>query len=258
MQSGLRNTKDGKKKNLMRTAAATAATAATAAGCYLVYRHRQSLRQSLRQLVLPPPVAPPPAEDEDMCAICIERPVEAVKTQCNHRFCLACFRSWASRQDPPQSTARCPLCTTAVVRLTPEAWPQATAEALERTRWLVGYNLEAALTVKLAWASRALEAVRAITGGFAIGLYVLSGHAWEQAHESMRFSFAVRIIPASAPASVVLPCIPAIGRARWRWQSFLAKFTFSAYHWYRHQPRIPTFILATDRNTTVTIKAYLR
>ena len=175
----------------MRVVAATASVAAAAVASYVLFRHRSALRQ----LVLPPPVQPPPVDDEDACAICLERPQEAVKTQCNHRFCLDCFRSWASRQVPPNSTARCPLCTTTVVRLTPEAWPDATSAALDRTRWLVGYNLEATLTVKLAWASRALEAVRSLSGSVAVGLYVLSGHAWEQAHESMRYSFAPVPVP---------------------------------------------------------------
>ena len=115
-------------------------------------------------------------------------------------------QSWASRQVPPTSTARCPLCSQQVTRLIPEAWPEASVDALSRTRWLVGYNLEAALTVKLAWASRALEALRAVTGSLAVGLYVLSGHAWEAAHEAMRYSFS----PVPAPWDVRL-------RASSRW-----------------------------------------
>ena len=37
-------------------------------------------------------------EEPDPCAICLEPPTEAVRTQCNHRFCLGCFRSWAHRR----------------------------------------------------------------------------------------------------------------------------------------------------------------
>ena len=101
-------------------------------------------------------------EEPDPCAICLELPREAVRTQCNHRFCLACFRSWAQRQTPPTSHVRCPLCTTAVLRLTPEFVPGAdtTVETLRRLRWLLSYNLEALLTVRLAWITRALHAGR--------------------------------------------------------------------------------------------------
>ena len=35
-------------------------------------------------------------------------------------------------------------------------------DALARTRWLVSYNLEATLTVRLAWVSRALEMLRSM------------------------------------------------------------------------------------------------
>ena len=188
----------------MRTTVTVTITATiTAASAFYLYRKH---RKQIRQLLLPAAVAAPTVEP-DPCAICLEPPEEAVKTQCGHRFCLRCFRSWASRQVPPTSTARCPLCTSQVVRLTPEAWPNASVEALSRTRWLVGYNLEAALTVKLAWASRALEAVRAASGAFAIVLYVLSGHAWESAHDLMRFSFA----PVPAPWDVRLR----VGVGRW-------------------------------------------
>ena len=76
------------------------------------------------------------------------------------------------------------------MRLTPEDWPVASVESLSRRRWLVGYNLEAVLTIKLKWASTVLEGVRGGVGSLAVTLYVLSGHAWEMVQKEMRGSFA--------------------------------------------------------------------
>lgn len=125
------------------TCRSAAVASVGACGFYLLLRSRsaanflQRHRQALRQLfMLPQPT--PPDEDPDLCAICLEAPSFPVKTQCGHRFCLRCFQSWASRQVPPTSTARCPLCTASVVRLTPELWPTASVDALARARWLIG------------------------------------------------------------------------------------------------------------------------
>ena len=57
---------------------AAAAAAAAGAAAYLVWRQRRSFAH----LLLPPPALPPPTEDPDPCAICLEAPQEAVKTQC--------------------------------------------------------------------------------------------------------------------------------------------------------------------------------
>ena len=130
-------------------------------------------------------------EEPDPCAICLEPPTEAVRTQCNHRFCLGCFRSWAHRQSPPTSHVRCPLCTTAVLRLVPEFTPaNASADTLRRLRWLLSYNLEALLTVRLAWITRAFGYVRSAAAATAVTLYVFTGHAWETVQLEMRRSFA--------------------------------------------------------------------
>ena len=63
-------------------------------------------------------------EDEPVCAICLEPPVQMAKTQCNHCYCLPCFKSWEEKQvqrrsekDFFASAIRCPLCMEAVTRL---------------------------------------------------------------------------------------------------------------------------------------------
>ena len=130
-------------------------------------------------------------EDPDPCAICLEPPHEAVRTQCRHVFCLGCFRSWAQRQTPPTAHVRCPLCTTAVLRLTPEFRSvDANAETMLRMRWLIAYNLEALLTVRLAWVTRAFRFGRSAAAASAVMLYVFTGHAWETVQMQMRNSFA--------------------------------------------------------------------
>jgi len=62
-------------------------------------------------------------DEEDNCAICLEVPQFACRTQCGHRFCTRCFLSWARKQPGYSATgvrpglARCPLCTASVTRL---------------------------------------------------------------------------------------------------------------------------------------------
>jgi hypothetical protein len=64
-----------------------------------------------------------------------------------------------------------------------------------RMRWLIGYNLEAALSVRLAGFARAVHAVRAASSTLAISVYVFAGLVWEEAEKAMRGSFAPVPLP---------------------------------------------------------------
>ena len=65
-------------------------------------------------------------------------------------------------------------------------------------RWLVSYNLEAVLTVRLKWASRLLSWAKNLSGSVAIMLYTLGGATWEQAWDAMRYTFAPVPMPTDA------------------------------------------------------------
>ena len=65
-------------------------------------------------------------DDEPLCAICLEPPPadQMARTQCNHCYCLPCFKSWEEKQVQRRSVAdffasavRCPLCMAAVTQL---------------------------------------------------------------------------------------------------------------------------------------------
>ena len=102
----------------------------------------------------------------DNCAICLDVPHNRCRTQCGHRFCLGCFRSWCERQVPPTAVVRCPLCMTPVRSLTAEfAVVPASAEVLSLTRWLWAYNLDAALATRMRWVQTIADVVRFGFGG---------------------------------------------------------------------------------------------
>ena len=100
----------------MRAAVATAAlaTASTLVGYYLLRRRAAGTAGEARER--PREGAGRSEGDEgdeeeedddeegEVCAICLSKPELPCRTQCGHRFCLGCFRSWASRQVPPTST----------------------------------------------------------------------------------------------------------------------------------------------------------
>lgn len=123
-------------------------------------------------------------EEEDNCAICLEVPRHPCRTACGHRFCVGCFRTWAERQVPRATAARCPLCVTPVVRLHTEFSGLGPADR----GWVWQYNLLARREMQQL--QKLVDAVRFALGKSALGLYVFSGHCWEEAQEAMRPSFA--------------------------------------------------------------------
>ena len=182
------------------TAAVIASGAAAASAVAVLIWKRPDLRRRAMAVVHGSADQEPPqreGEAEDPCAICLEPPELGVRTQCRHRFCADCFRSWAVRQVPPTSTVRCPLCTTPVLSLKPESVMRGTSAQM---RWVLAYNVEAMLSLRLKMVSHWFEVVRACGGAIAVGLYVVAGVLWEGAHQAMRYAFPP--IPAPIDARI--------------------------------------------------------
>ena len=77
-------------------------------------------REAARVVREPAPAAV--EAEEDMCAICLERPRYRCMTACRHSFCTDCFVSWWRQQQGSNAElalTRCPLCTQRVTSVTP-------------------------------------------------------------------------------------------------------------------------------------------
>ena len=139
-------------------------------------------------------------EEEDICAICLSLPELPCVTQCGHRFCTDCFVAWWQRQPgvlggPHLGEARCPLCTSSVVRLSPD-FGAARSGGLSRLRTIVLYNVGATVTRRLRRLRRCLDRARLVLERAALSAYAVTGVAWEVARNELHHSL-VRVPPPS-------------------------------------------------------------
>ena len=57
-------------------------------------------------------------------------------------------------------------------------------------RWMLSYNLEAILTVRLRWVTQLIRTFKSLAGASAMMLYVFTGECWRSVQEEMRHTFA--------------------------------------------------------------------
>ena len=181
---------------------------------YAVWLHRRTARRALVRHAAAEAVEAEAGvtvddnEDEDVCAICLSPPELPCVTQCGHRFCTDCFVAWWQRQPgvmggPHLGEARCPLCTSSVVRLSPD-FGAARRGGLSRLRTIVLYNVGATVTRRLRLTRRCLDAVRLVLERAALCAYAITGVAWEVARNELHSSL-VRV-PAPSDERVRFFC----------------------------------------------------
>ena len=82
-------------------------------------------------------------EEQDLCAICLERPQFECRTSCGHSFCTDCFVSWWRQQQGSNAElagTRCPLCTQSVLSITPRFTAAELIDSISRASTVIVYN----------------------------------------------------------------------------------------------------------------------
>ncbi|XP_074564290.1 putative E3 ubiquitin-protein ligase XBOS36 [Curcuma longa] len=105
-----------------------------------------------RQQGMPSPAAPPPGDDSDPCAVCLERACTVAAEGCGHGLCIRCALCLCSTSStikcesegsapPPPAAVPCPMCREGIV-----AFRRLPSVAVREVRITVGGHGESALS----------------------------------------------------------------------------------------------------------------